>query len=338
MLAIMATELEEDPPPDVSWSVPIVTGDVPSARGGHTATAYRGKRLIIFGGHCVRGEGRFDYLNDVYILNLESLNWKKKKCKGLPPSGRYGHSATYCDRKIYFFGGRGERKMLFKDVVCLDLKTWEWQTIKTTTPPPSARMDHSATLIGHKIGFFGGWDCKRTHNDFWVFDTETSGWVRPRTAGPTPASRRGHTATLLKDGGLIIFGGYNVTDGQLPRYLQDVMELNLEKMEWTRLCVTGGFPTARFGHRAVLLETQVVVFGGYNGAHKRRAEGQKGLEDNLIALDSRTLEWWKPSSEGFAPGLRYGHSMTPVRSNHFLIFGGWDGTRALNTVVDIAIN
>ena len=123
-------------------------------------------------------------------------------------------------------------------------------------------MDHSATLIGHKIGFFGGWDCKRTHNDFWVFDTgciinliktkepckaqffsntanhflETSGWVRPRTAGPTPASRRGHTATLLKDGGLIIFGGYNVTDGQLPRYLQDVMELNLEKMEWTRLC------------------------------------------------------------------------------------------------------
>ena len=68
--------------------------------------------------------------------------------------------------------------------------------------------------------------------------------------------------------------------------------------------VTGGFPTARFGHRAVLLETQVVVFGGYNGAHKRRAEGQKGLDDNLIALDSRTLEWWKPSSEGFAPGLR----------------------------------
>jgi len=234
----MATELEEDPPPDVAWSVPIVTGDVPSARGGHTATAYRGKRLIVFGGHCVRGEGKFDYLNDVYTLNLESLNWKKKKCKGLPPSGRYGHSATYCDRKIYFFGGRGERKMLFKDVVCLDLKTWEWQTIKTTTPPPSARMDHSATLIGHKIGFFGGWDCKRTHNDFWVFDTETSGWVRPRTAGPTPASRRGHTATLLQDGGLIIFGGYNVTDGQLPRYLQDVMELNLEKMEWTRLCGT----------------------------------------------------------------------------------------------------
>jgi len=78
--------------------------------------------------------------------------------------------------------------------------------------------------------------------------------------------------------------------------------------------VTGGFPTARFGHRAVLLETQVVVFGGYNGAHKRRAEGQKGLDDNLIALDSRTLEWWKPSSEGFAPGLRY------VDVNEFCMF------------------
>ena len=56
---IRRTEFEDDtpPPPDVSWSVPIVTGDVPSARGGHTATAYRGKRLIVFGGHCVRGEG-----------------------------------------------------------------------------------------------------------------------------------------------------------------------------------------------------------------------------------------------------------------------------------------
>ena len=66
-----------------------------------------------------------------------------------------------------------------------------------------------------------------------------------------------------------------------------------------------------------------------------------GHEDGKLsyfhAMDMDELDWWQPSSVGEAPGMRYGHSMTYVGSGHFLIFGGWDGTRPLNSLVDMEI-
>lgn len=309
----------------MSWSVPIVGGEQPEARGGHTATLYGKKYLVVFGGHYHEGNGVFKYLNDVQILNLETLKWRTKRCKGGLPRGRYGHTATLIGNKLYVFGGRGDKGIYFKDTYYLDLKSWEWSKIKTATPPPTGRMGHSATLVGNKIAVFGGWDGTQTLADFWVFATENNSWLRPRISGPTPAPRQGHTATLLSDGGLIVFGGYIIRDSKsLPEYSRNSVELNLAKMEWTRLAISGDLPTPRYGHKAILMDTQVVIFGGYNAANKpaRGMEGDEIFPDALVALDSRLLEWWRPVAEGRNPGLRYGHTFTPVGDNHFLVFGG----------------
>jgi hypothetical protein len=300
---------EEPVGPDVSWSVPIASGDIPDARGGHTATLFRRKYLVVFGGHYHEGNGVFKYLNDVQVLNLENLKWRLRRCTGAVPTGRYGHSATLIGHRLYIFGGRGPNATYFKDVlyvavagesascfadvvaqpvllavlgswlagwlagwllvlhhcrhrpvqradrptsprVCacryLDLKTWEWTKIKTATPPPPARMSHTATLVGSKLAVFGGWDGAQTLADFWVFATENNSWLRPRVGGPAPAPRQGHTATLLADGGLMIFGGYSSRDSKaLPEYLRNTVELNLAKMEWTRLAISGDLPTPR---------------------------------------------------------------------------------------------
>ena len=339
----VGAELDEEEPvgPDVSWSVPIASGELPEARGGHTATLYRRKYLVVFGGHYHEGNGVFKYLNDVQILNLENLKWRTKRCTGAIPAGRYGHTATLIGSRLYIFGGRGANSTYFKDTIFLDLKTWEFSKVKTATPPPPGRMAHSATLVGNKIAVFGGWDGSQTLADFWVFATENNSWLRPRIGGPTPAPRQGHTATLLADGGLMIFGGYSVRDAKaLPEYLRNTVELNLAKMEWTRLAISGELPTPRYGHRAILLDTQVVVFGGYNAANKpqRGVDSDVAFPDSLVSLDSRLLEWWRPVAEGRSPGMRYGHTFTPVGDNHFLIFGGWDGTRALNSLYDLQIH
>ena len=62
------------------------------------------------------------------------------------------------------------------------------------------------------------------------------------------------------------------------------------------LAVTGGFPTARFGHRAVLLETQVVVFGGYNGARKRE-RGEEGQEKTSLFYNQCDVFVLAPAQE-----------------------------------------
>ena len=69
---------------------------------------------------------------------------------------------------------------------------------------------------------------------------------------------------------------------------------------------------------------------------EKKDEGDEKLP-YLYALDTEHLDWWQPTSNGEPPDMRYGHSMTYVGDGHFLIFGGWDGTRPLNSLVDLEI-
>lgn len=62
------------------------------------------------------------YLNDVYVLKLSTLKWKRKNCKGTPPLGRYGHTALIHEGKMLIFGGRGEKGAYYRDTMSLDLK------------------------------------------------------------------------------------------------------------------------------------------------------------------------------------------------------------------------
>jgi len=338
----------------VLWRTPLATGTFPSARGGHTAVLY-GHQIIIFGGHYHKGAGKFQYLNDMHILNLESLKWRCKKPSGDIPKPRYGHTATIFGNSMYVFGGRGKKGVVYRDIDRLNLKTWNWSKMSSTNMMPPARFGHSSTLVGDKIVIFGGYDGNKTYNDLWVFNIEKTTWIQPKMSGRSPQPRHGHTCVLGEEGGLVVFGGYQIEDGKRPVYLDDVRELNLQEMEWRRLSPSGILPVGRFGQTAAVHGNQMVVFGGYTGLPRRKigatemrdpkdrspdVEPELDAEstlDYLHALDTGLLEWWQPSSEGEPPDLRYGHTMTYVGSGHYLIFGGWDGTRPLNSLVDMHI-
>jgi len=341
----------------VIFRTPLASGKFPSARGGHSTVLFE-QRLVVFGGHYHKGDGVFVYENDTYVLNLRTLKWKLVRTKGDVPRARYGHSATVFGDEMYVFGGRGSGGKNFRDMDCLNLKTMTWRKIRSANALPPGRSGHSATLIGDKIVIFGGFDGKRTIDDLWVFNIATTTWMRPRTTGRGPKSRHGHTCVLSEEGGLVVFGGYHVPGiMKLPEYLNEVRELNLQEMHWRRLSPSGAFPKGRFGHTTALHGNQMVCFGGYQGGPQRKvgvteerhpqdvtpenAEDANEKDDGKLsyfhAMDMDELDWWQPSSVGEAPGMRYGHSMTYVGSGHFLIFGGWDGTRPLNSLVDMEI-
>jgi dynein heavy chain len=63
--------------------------DVPSPRGGHSATLI-GNQMYIFGGYGGAGFARRDF-NDVYALDLDSWEWRSIECTGEVPDARSGH-------------------------------------------------------------------------------------------------------------------------------------------------------------------------------------------------------------------------------------------------------
>jgi hypothetical protein len=52
----------------------------------------------------------------------------------------------------------------------------------------------------------------------------------------------------------------------------------------------------------------------------------------LHVLDLNTNEWHTPKMYGVEVTTRYGHTCTIV-GPHLFIFGGWDGNRALNSLL-----
>ncbi|KAG4397422.1 hypothetical protein GLYMA_10G146700v4 [Glycine max] len=132
-------------------------------------------------------------------------------------------------------------------------------------------------------------------------------WLYPKVLGFNPSERWGHSACF--SGGLMyVFGG---CCGGL--HFGDVLCLDLEKMDWSKLATTGEKPGPRDSHSAVLVGHKMIVFGGTNGLKK--------VNDTHI-LDLVTKEWFRPKCEGTPPSPRESHTATLVGDERLVIFGG----------------
>lgn len=151
----------------------------PCPRGGHSATL-TGASLVIFGGHYYEGaDVGFKYLNDTYVLDVNSSRWIKPKISGTPPPERYGHTSVLAGSRIIIFGGKGA-KQVFRDLHALDPVTMTWYQGPEGGGAPSARFDHSSNLVGGtKMIVFGGWNGKEFFNDVYVLDLEIMAWSKP---------------------------------------------------------------------------------------------------------------------------------------------------------------
>lgn len=174
------------------------------------------------------------------MLEIDSLLWHKIRCTGEIPAPRYGHSSHLLGSRLFIFGGRGPKGAIYKDTFYLDLESWTWIPISTSSNSPTARFFHASEIVGRKIVIHGGWDGSDTFNDLWIFNTELFSWMQPRTAGFGPSARYGHSLTLSPDGRLFIFGGCSLDkESSVPKYHRDTFILDTETMIWTRPRVNG---------------------------------------------------------------------------------------------------
>lgn len=126
----------------LQWKTLESAGQRPSPRGGHS-TVCAERNLIVFGGHAYVGDGKFLYYNDVHLFDADENCWHDVHCKGRLPESRYGHSSTLVGNRMFVFGGKGKAATL-RDMCYLDLESWTWAPLTSSSHEPPARMNHSS--------------------------------------------------------------------------------------------------------------------------------------------------------------------------------------------------
>lgn len=221
------------------WSNPSTTGDIPCSRDGHSACII-GNSMYIFGGY----EEEFErFSQDVFALNLETMNWTYVDTKGESPPYTDFHTGTAIGKRIYIFGGRSDRAAPHSseedfypnDIMYLDTETGTWVRPAVSGNIPVGRRSHSAFLYRGKLYIFGGYNgiLKEHYNDIHCFDPVACTWHQVNTFGVSPKKRRRQVCIVIKDK-LYLFGGTSPSENPVafgrfvnPEDFHREQELNL---------------------------------------------------------------------------------------------------------------
>lgn len=184
------------------------TGKIPVARGGQSVSLI-GSKLIMFGGE----DKNRRLLNDVNVLDLETMIWNVAETTRTPPAPRFDHTATvHGDRYLQIFGGCSH-STFFNDLHVLDLETLEWSQPQIQGNIVSPRAGHAGVSIDEKWFIVGGGDNKSGALETLVLDMSTLVLsVLTSVQKKDPLASEGLTiSSALVDGEqfLIAFGGYN---------------------------------------------------------------------------------------------------------------------------------
>ncbi|MCJ8736865.1 hypothetical protein PDJAM_G00017430 [Pangasius djambal] len=164
------------------WYQPIVEGDRPLPRFGHSSTLLPDK-LVIFGGRKTAA-----YLNDLYILDLGFMEYTAVKYENMPPLARGFHAALpVSDNRVLISGGCSALGAL-QDLHLFNIETSCWTSVVCPLLSSKPRAGHSLISLpgtapshtderqrgdGHHtcpstqyaVLVFGGSDCMGTFYD-----------------------------------------------------------------------------------------------------------------------------------------------------------------------------
>ncbi|KAG5574799.1 hypothetical protein H5410_054933 [Solanum commersonii] len=130
-------------------------GKLPVARGGQSVTLF-GSKLIMFGGE----DQHRRLLNDISVLDLETMTWSTVETTQTSPAPRFDHTAAlHADRYLLILGGCSH-SIFFNDLHVLDLETMEWSQPQLQGDLVSPRAGHAGVTIGDNWYIVGGGDNK----------------------------------------------------------------------------------------------------------------------------------------------------------------------------------
>ncbi|KAF3509993.1 hypothetical protein F2Q69_00003019 [Brassica cretica] len=330
-----------------TWSMLKTYGKPPVSRGGQSVTIV-GKTLVIFGGQ----DAKRSLLNDLHVLDLETMTWDEIDAIGASPSPRSDHAAAvHAERYLLIFGG-GSHATCFGDLHVLDLQTMEWSRPAQQGEAPTPRSGHAGLTIGENWFIVGGGDNKSGASESAALNMSTLTWsVVASVEGRVPLASEGLSLVVSSYNGedvLVAFGGYNgrynneinllkpshkstlqpkTLEAPLPVSLSAVnnattrdIESEVEVSQESRVReilmddANAGSKVSRGGQSVTIVGKTLVIFGGQ--------DAKRSLLNDLHVLDLETMTWDEIDAIGVSPSPRSDHAAAVHAERYLLIFGG----------------
>jgi N-acetylneuraminic acid mutarotase len=121
---------------------------------------------------------------------------------------------------------------------------------------PAARHGHTLASIGSNAYLFGGLVDGAPQNDLWLY---ANGWTA-QTIANRPPERADHAAAVVANVMYVFFG-----QGAAGDIRADVWAYNPYSRLWSQRPSLGDAPAPRFGHSAVAVGNEILIFGGQTG-------------------------------------------------------------------------
>ncbi|GKU91637.1 hypothetical protein SLEP1_g5482 [Rubroshorea leprosula] len=203
------------------------SGQAPVARGGHSVTLV-GSKLILFGGE----DRSRKLLNDVHILDLETMTWVAVEATRTAPAPRFDHTAAvHSEHYLFIFGGCSH-SIFFNDLHVLDLQTMEWSQPQVQGDLVTPRAGHAGITIDEMWYIVGGGDNNNGCLETVVLNMSKLARSKLTTLQERhPLASEGLSACPALINGekyLVAFGGYN------GKYNNEVFVMRLKPRDSSR--------------------------------------------------------------------------------------------------------
>ncbi len=276
---------------------------------GHSAI-WTGTEMIIWGGYVQPspGEGaRYNPTTDA---------WTATSTVGAPPASA-NHTAVWTGTTMIVWGGSLQSDLYSQGGGRYDVATDTWQPV-TLTAAPSARYAATAVWTGDVMVVWGGVGSTELLADGGRYDPASNSWA-PVSATNQPLARVLHTA-FWSGSEMIVWGG--AADVSPWDLRNDGGKYDPLSDTWVATNLTGA-PEVRARHSSVWTGTEMIVWGGCNGA---------GCSDPLFSGGryDLTTDEWQPTSEIGAPQQRQFHSAVWT-GTEMIVWGGFGGRDTLHT-------
>ena len=236
------------------------------------------------------------------------------------PARRENHTAVWTGSEMIVWGGFGASGPWLRTGGRYNPSTDSW-TATSTINAPAAREVHTAVWTGSYMVVWGGFFFDGTEhylNTGGRYNPNTDSWTATSTTG-APAGRYAQTA-VWTGSEMIVWGGSFFDNTE--HYLNTGGRYNPNTNSWTAMS-NATAPSARVGHAAVWIGSEMIVWGGY-------FFDSTGHYLNTGGRYNPSTDSWAPTSTTNVPAARDSHDAIWTGSQ-MIIWGGYNNGTFLNT-------
>ena len=197
------------------------------------------------------------------------------------PNHLYHHASVYDYhlKSFYVYGGLPVHEVvnLTKsspgDMWTLSMPSATWWLIRPEKTP-TAYISSCGTFSGSSLVLFGGkYQSGTVGNELWLYSAIFRTWKQvSHYRIPWPVARAACTLTAASSTTeIILFGGYSYARVISPEVWSVTINngrASWQRMTWAVDINIKAVPSPRFGHSAVILENELIIYGGRNSLSK----------------------------------------------------------------------